>query len=937
MNKNREENRSVFDLTDQIERKVPMAEGYHPVGAFAGVSTEGPRILMVDDSPLVVASFLTREAEYAQSAPELPCQLTMFRICGENGGRRGDFLEWLKDQPVFEGIYIDGNLESQGNGIELARDIRANDAFKYQPMALITAIPSFLTEYGPHREHEGLRIIGKFDKATAPIQQLVVELYDVQAHSRARFWDDVKEELTRELEEGKTPKEAAKSFGERLKIHRGAYAWYFRELRGDCLQSLAMEDGYHAPEALALDATPVFLREFIEGSENWMAITSLTKEQASPRIESDIDMRGHHVIAAKVGNQVAGDLSAVFTVYRTADAKPFSARDMIELHHVAVLLRLALAPVRLNESLKALTRAIDEALQEVGTSGIIARFCDFLQTQINAPLEARGMRTKSTARFFLRGTGELARWGQDLRKQNGSLEAETDHDKTIAITNKTSTYVRMIESDATCWSGSPDEIGKQIVQTVPGVTIASYLAVPLRYDGAIIGGLNLETVGKDAYSARDVSLAEAVAQVTAAAIFSHREQRFIRQLAALTADAIAPPENKPVTPEDLLDRGAKLLYRLTGCSELLFFEGSADLDRPWACTRGWQGNGRDPRTLGASLVEAFSAHASENWQETFLFECLQRDNSDTQVFRGSGDDGAKEENIAGLRNVRDKKSKRMTRQRTVVLLGSQAAHERALLLLFEHPHPMPRHYDLMLAHFARFLDAVYSTTFQGFHDFYGAHRALELEARAARVYSQARHGVVGHLASIKSTITLGRNANNDRETILDEVLEEIKLTEKEFATSRIPITDPVPQPTSWKTIWNDITRDNGKRIRNAGVNLHVAASEENITTDPRLAQFVLLHLLDNALVHGKANGANEIKVDAEGLQCVLCDNGRPLSGNRASEFFDLGYTSGSSGGGYGLYIAREIARDLGAKLFFELRQGRNCFVFKLGVGENGKD
>lgn len=110
-----------------------------------------------------------------------------------------------------------------------------------------------------------------------------------------------------------------------------------------------------------------------------------------------------------------------------------------------------------------------------------------------------------------------------------------------------------------------------------------------------------------------------------------------------------------------------------------------------------------------------------------------------------------------------------------------------------------------------------------------------------------------------------------------------------------------------------------------------------MSTDPRFATFVLRLLLGNALEHGKANGANEINVNADGTCCMVCDNGRLIPEQLAVEFFDYGNTRRSSGGGYGLYIAREFSKDLGATLKFERRQNRNCFVFELGDQRNGNN
>lgn len=904
----------VENAFKELEGKVPEASDLGEFGPIAGKSTSGPRILMIDDDWGVIKGFQRSEESYLAEQHQLVAQLHFFRIGNKKNARLPDCVAWIKAQEEpFDAIYIDGDLGTQGNGIMLSERIRGLPGLRYQPIALITADESFFLSQAD--SHADLRIMGKFDiLGSKAIGKLIMDRTDVRAQAHDKIWTDAHAELLKDLDSGTNVEAAAEELGQKLKDHLSACAWYLRELRGDALFSVAANDEYfQAGSTMKVNDAPNFQIDLVREKDNtpWINIEALTDDHVGARK----DMIGYRAIAARVGSKLGGEVTAVFTAYRTPHDEPFTQSDAMQLHHAAILLRLAMSPKRISDRLLNLSIAIEKVFSAKSTAEITAEMCDFLQEQIHKPLEYRGIRTKTTARLFLRGSGELRRWGEDKRRVHGSLKSKQNEKLWI---NDDCVYARAIQDAKTKSSLLPEEKGKKFVQTTEE-SIKEYVTVPLIHDDAVLGAINLETMHEDAYSMQDISLAEAVARVAAAAILGHRSQRFMRRLARLTARAINPIEEKGNDPDTLLDSGAEILYELYGFSDMLLLESHDGIKEPWKIVKAWRGDGAS--SIGLEDIELVAKQTDINagWTETFLYECLNIDDRDT-FFISDKEAGLSD---SGTNNLRDED--RPTWFHFLRLLGSQGNRTRAVVLLFEHPHPLTLHFERVFSAYALFIDTIYSSSFEKMKSHGQALATARLEARAGKVFSQYRHSFAGHINSIFNAADLGRKEGKVVEA-LDDVVARLRKAQQDMENARNLLRLPRFEYFDLSEIWVEVVHDAKPRIDALGVYVDPNGDRVPIFADPHVTKFILFNILDNALEHGVENGATSIQFTARQNGCVICDDGGKLSEEMRQDLFEMGSTTRATTGGHGLFMSKDIARDMNADLYYKREGKKNCFV-----------
>jgi len=898
---------------ERPRKPVKMASGQK-----SGHGKEGPRILFVDDRADVLQTFVKADRDYHSDTPALPCQMTFYHLPTDQEDRAEEFKSWLKNQHHFDAIFLDGELGPDLDGVRLAEEISTLPSFAYQPVAIITANASFYKDSVDRVKSSPYRVLGKFDAGGKnAIQSLVVSVEDVSAHARERFWADTQFEIASLLDVGTEVEEVANVLGGRLKEHFRVSGWYLRELKNNKLSAIASnDDEYDAGSELELGETPDFLRDLALGktSRPWTVTDALDEEDVAGRL----NMIGHKGIAARVGSKVVGDLTAVITAYRRPEEEPFTEADARQLHQLAVLIRLAMTPERTTNRLNALSSAINDVLASSSTEEITSRMSDFIQEQIHLPLESRGAQTKAITSLFLRGRGELVRWGQELRKVQGQLEAGSV--EKIRISDDT-VITRCVHTGVTKWSRDPEERGLPFRNDTQ-VEICSYLGAPLKHDGAILGVLNLETTEKDGYLERDKSLVEAVAQVAAAAIFDYRGQRFSSELAALTAIIVDPVHGETSNPDKLLGDAAQLLYRLTGFSEMLMFGPQSDPNMPWIASKGWTGGDEEAQIIGKESLKSIDKFVAPRWEETFLKMSLDSDDSELGVHRGK----------EGLDDIGFRALGKAEWQRTlshmVMLLGTPGQRTSAIMLLFEHPHPVPAKYDYMFAAFARYLETVERVAALDLGTVSKHVATLTVEAKASRALSQARHDIAGIISILSSRIKSGIKHGEDPVELLESTRQGLIEAESSFETAKMIMRVPVIQDVLVRRVLNEQIRKLQPRMKQAGFDLKKSTSKVKAKTDPNFLGFTVFHLLENAMTHGKRNGATSINVNIDNNSLTVCDNGKELTPRNVDGLFELGYTTSADGGGHGLHIASENAREAGLALKYCRRDGSNCFSIK---------
>lgn len=209
---------------------------------------------------------------------------------------------------------------------------------------------------------------------------MVIDIRNLAADARDRFWYDARKTVAEMLDNGESVEEAAGAFGKMLQQDYGVESWYLREWEPTGLCAIAMEDRFGVGDCLAIAAVPGYQTNLLLGqtSDPWIRIDSIPADQ-SKNLEKAVD---HRVIGARLGSRMAGDATATFTAYRPPSAPAFDDADAHGLHHVAVLLRLALGKLKTAKRLKDLSDVIT-AVQKMEKSNLIcSRIADFMHRQI---------------------------------------------------------------------------------------------------------------------------------------------------------------------------------------------------------------------------------------------------------------------------------------------------------------------------------------------------------------------------------------------------------------------------------------------------------------------------------------------------------------------------------------------------------------------------
>lgn len=137
-----------------------------------------------------------------------------------------------------------------------------------------------------------------------------------------------------------------------------------------------------------------------------------------------------------------------------------------------------------------------------------------------------------------------------------------------------------------------------------------------------------------------------------------------------------------------------------------------------------------------------------------------------------------------------------------------------------------------------------------------------------------------------------------------------------------------------------------RRAEQAGMELVVRVGEEawkkQVRVDAVAVQQVLLNLVDNACKYGK--GPIEVEVleaedmagrAARRLEIVVSDRGPGVSAEKAAKLFrafDKASDDAVPGIGLGLYLSRQLMREMGGELRYGPRgEGRGRFVVEVGV------
>ena len=126
-----------------------------------------------------------------------------------------------------------------------------------------------------------------------------------------------------------------------------------------------------------------------------------------------------------------------------------------------------------------------------------------------------------------------------------------------------------------------------------------------------------------------------------------------------------------------------------------------------------------------------------------------------------------------------------------------------------------------------------------------------------------------------------------------------------------------------------------RRADHAGFSLIVSCEPDiatmNCRTDSVATQQILLNLLDNTCKYGKPPIELTVREHYNSIEFEVADHGPGLGASASRPFvaFNKAKTDPVPGIGLGLYLSRQIARDLGGNLIYKPREGLSAFVLSL--------
>ncbi len=134
--------------------------------------------------------------------------------------------------------------------------------------------------------------------------------------------------------------------------------------------------------------------------------------------------------------------------------------------------------------------------------------------------------------------------------------------------------------------------------------------------------------------------------------------------------------------------------------------------------------------------------------------------------------------------------------------------------------------------------------------------------------------------------------------------------------------DYLIRDTSLKEVILPIIRSNANYFIQRNLRYEVIGEDQNVLTDGKWLGFILQQLLSNAIKYTPENGKVTITIEkkAKGVELSIADTGIGIPAEDLRRIFDKGFTgqngrySETHSTGLGLYLARNLAQQLGLQL-----------------------
>ncbi len=755
-----------------------------------------------------------------------------------------------------------------------------------------------------------------YNKAASPLflyecGSIVEQLYH---DMEGRKWRDLHQQLTKDFGQLREDEEVLKHFKKNLRDLFSVRHCFFRQQEDNgqlawCVDPCG-DDVQLAPRCL--DPTKVPLLRRLLKSREIIRLEKVKPEDLGDDPDLQKALGGLRLLAAPLrqGARVLGTL----TLYRGDKDPPFTRRDEQHIGPVAQELAAWLA----NQQVRRRQRELLDFATKIAETGdekkILQLLVERLHSDIHSGDDDRG---KVTCRVLSPDYARLIRAVDPLGVQPDKPEKEE-----IEIDAEPSIYALCVRENRTMRCGDIDNPPCQdrYLQTTEGMHAS--LTVPLTTDAGLrLGAVNLEHRESGFYRQDDETHVQAICRLVANTLQRQRSDRFKRELIDLVG-------LRDASEERILQNLYPALARYLRFACMVVIEPGEGEDDPWRVTSIILPDGA---LADESVLRDWSTHIWETWDKTYVRECLQQEDQTTVSVYIENDANPWQD---------DKELGIATRSEAVIVLrGPQGRAERALAMLFRLTDAVSRDMRALLDDLAKLLDGLLRSRQARVHGYL----SQALDPDVSQAMQSMRHSLRGVLGSLFNKIERYRNGRMSQEEFLralESHQQRLAATWKNYR--HLLKSEPEPGEVSINQLWREAAE--AACGEDPGAHQVVLPRDDapdiRWHTDPDLLRAILANLGQNACeTEPPAKRIwleSEFGEDPRQLRLRVCNDGPPINAASRERLFVLGFTTKTTGTGFGLRYCRDTARRLGGDVFLACSdENQTCFEVILPEWKGG--
>ena len=822
----------------------------------------------------------------------------------------GDWLEQLRSScatasdSIPSVLFIDRNMPIGWSGADLLKAINGDERTRYIPTVLVStnSDSSYSQSTAPLEQQARLSLVDKAANVYF-VNEAVNAYYYSRALSQDAIWIDVIKKANDAIAEQQDEQRLLEASLDFLQRHLKLHSIFLRHLHNNKLSCLYPKDIEPGFQQLDLKAIPLMGQLLDSEQPGVRLVANLSKDQVGKLREK---FASYRLLAAALiyKNQRVGAL----VLLRSDKQEPFREKDEFFISQLAAILGAYLGSRSEEQELRERQTQLLKFLEQVGEQSNDGAVCELLGGYLHEQVNGDSDAAKTSVRQLDYLSGELNQ--VYLRSPPGAV----NHAISVGSTN--AAYAQAVREQQPVLIEDMND-SDMYLRTTEGM--CSELVVPLASDGVCLGAASMENPEAGFYTQAEQDFAAALARSAAQVLLLRRARDFQRGLLQLTGGLFSAES------EQLLLSCFSLLYDFSGCAALLHFSPRTEDDSaPWRV----QSYVREDETvkLDQAASASWQARVDKNWHDMYAYTCLQDflDNPSGKLLAYSAD----LEEIFDDSTIKIAGANMKTRSEALLYIADSDNRLLAMIvLLYRLPRALSEVQREQLKLFAAFLGPLLGSQAQ----VRWLQEQRDFDQRMALLgtaYSQLRHVMINKLSASVDTLNPNFELNSSEKKLLIRELQELETAVENVG---VLIRQPQIQRVNLAELSRWLREQFQLRAQQLAVELQASIKIERWHTDKDIVSHILYNLIDNALQafdrwsdRPTDNSSSFIKLDIyehdKGLRLRISDNGPGISASVRERLFDFGISSKGSAG-FGLYFARERARDLGGDLRYLHQHG----------------